>query len=167
VIGGLVAFPVTILIAATAAAFGPLSGFCYAAAGTLASALVTYAAGARLGKETVNLLAGPRVNRVRRRIARQGVIAIAVIRLIPIAPFTVVNLVAGASAIRLRDYLIGTALGMAPGMLVMSALGHQIVRMLTEPTLVELALLAGAVALWIAVAVGVNVLVSRLGSEKP
>jgi uncharacterized membrane protein YdjX (TVP38/TMEM64 family) len=47
--GGLVAFPVNLLIAATAAAFGPLIGFAYAAAGTLVSALVTYGLGAWRG----------------------------------------------------------------------------------------------------------------------
>ena len=40
--GGLVAFPVVLLIAGTAAAFGPILGFAYAAIGSLASALLTY-----------------------------------------------------------------------------------------------------------------------------
>jgi uncharacterized membrane protein YdjX (TVP38/TMEM64 family) len=35
--------------------------------------------------------------------------------LIPIAPFTIVNLVAGASGVRLGDFLLGTLIGMAPG----------------------------------------------------
>ena len=100
VAAGLVAFPVTILIAATAAAFGPWPGLAYATAGVLVSAMVTYAVGARLGKEALRNVLGPRLNRIRRRIARRGVIAVATIRLVPLAPFTVVNLVAGASAIR-------------------------------------------------------------------
>jgi hypothetical protein len=40
---------------------------------------------------------GPRLHRVRRSIAERGVLAVAAIRLVPIAPFTLVNLVAGAS----------------------------------------------------------------------
>ena len=49
IVGGLIAFPVLILIAATAAAFGPVAGLAYAAAGSLASAVVTYAVGVAIG----------------------------------------------------------------------------------------------------------------------
>ena len=76
------------------------------------------------------------------------------------------NLVAGASEIRLSDFLIGTILGLTPGMIVMSAMGHQIVRMLANPTGSEIVLLIGALALWIAVSVGANILVARLGRER-
>jgi phosphatidylserine/phosphatidylglycerophosphate/cardiolipin synthase-like enzyme/uncharacterized membrane protein YdjX (TVP38/TMEM64 family) len=164
---GFVAFPVTILIAATAAAFGPWPGLAYAGVGVLVSAVSTYAVGARLGKEALRNVLGPRLNRVRRRIARQGVIAVATIRLVPIAPFTVVNLVAGASAIRPFDYVAGTALGMLPGLVVLSMLGHQIVRIVTHPTPASLALLLAAVAAWIAVSIGLQILVSKLWSETP
>jgi phosphatidylserine/phosphatidylglycerophosphate/cardiolipin synthase-like enzyme/uncharacterized membrane protein YdjX (TVP38/TMEM64 family) len=164
---GFVAFPVTILITATAAAFGPWPGLAYAGIGVLVSAVSTYAVGARLGKEALRNVLGPRLNRVRRRIARRGVIAIATIRLVPVAPFTVVNLVAGASAIRPFDYVAGTALGMLPGLVVLSVLGHQIVRILTHPTPVAVALLLAAVAGWIAMSIGLQVLVSKLWSETP
>jgi phospholipase D1/2 len=166
VAAGLVAFPVTILIAATAAAFGPWPGLPYATAGVLVSAMVTYAVGARLGKEALRNVLGPRLNRIRRRIARRGVIAVATIRLVPLAPFTVVNLVAGASAIRPMDYLAGTILGMFPGLVVLSLLGHQVVRILSNPTWTEVALLAAAVAAWIAVSIGLQVAVTKLGSER-
>jgi uncharacterized membrane protein YdjX (TVP38/TMEM64 family) len=164
---GFVAFPVTILIAATAAAFGPWPGLAYAGLGVLVSAIATYAVGARLGKEALRNVLGPRLNRVRRRIAQQGVIAVAAIRLVPIAPFTVVNLVAGASAIRPFDYIAGTALGMLPGLVVLSVLGHQIVRIMTYPTPAAVALLLAAVAVWIAVSIGLQMLVSKLWSQTP
>jgi phospholipase D1/2 len=48
------------------------------------------------------------------------------IRMVPVAPFSVVNVLAGASRLRLTDFLIGTALGMAPGIIAMAALGAQI-----------------------------------------
>jgi uncharacterized membrane protein YdjX (TVP38/TMEM64 family) len=164
VAAGLVAFPVIILIAATAAAFGPWLGFAYALAGVLASALVSYAIGARFGQETLRGLLGPRLERIRRQVERRGVLAVATVRVVPVAPFTVINLVAGASSIRLVDYIIGTLLGMLPGMIVISALGYQILRVLSAPSLTELALLALAILLWIGVSYGVQVLVSRLWS---
>ena len=158
---GLVVFPLTILIVATAAAFGPWLGFVYAAGGALASALVTYLVGARIGKESLRNFLGPRLNRIRRRIARQGVIAVAAIRLVPIAPFTIVNLVAGASQIRLIDYMAGTALGLAPGLLLLSALGHQVLQIMLDPAPIEIALLIAAVVAWISLSIGVQFLVSK------
>jgi phospholipase D1/2 len=161
VLGGLVAFPVLILIAVTAATFGPVFGFAYAASGCLASALVTYFIGARLGKELLRDYLGPRLDRIRRRIVRQGVISVAAIRVVPIAPFTFVNLVAGASQIRLQDYVLGTILGMAPGLVIMSALGYQIFEMWRHPTWTNIGLLVAAVIGWLAVSLGVQILVTK------
>jgi hypothetical protein len=93
ILGGLVVFPVMLLIAATAAAFGPWLGFALAGIGAIASAIVTYGIGAAIGREAVETVMGPRLHRVRRSIAERGVLAVAAIRLVPIAPFTLVNLV--------------------------------------------------------------------------
>jgi uncharacterized membrane protein YdjX (TVP38/TMEM64 family) len=93
ILGGLVVFPVMLLIAATAAAFGPWLGFALAGIGAIASAMVTYGIGAAIGREAVETVMGPRLHRVRRSIAERGVLAVAAIRLVPIAPFTLVNLV--------------------------------------------------------------------------
>ncbi|HEY0442239.1 MAG TPA: VTT domain-containing protein, partial [Xanthobacteraceae bacterium] len=158
---GLVAFPVLVLIAVTAATFGPFYGLLYAALGSLSSALVTYLIGARLGKDMLRAMLGPRLDRIRRHIVNQGVISVAAVRVVPVAPFTLVNLVAGASQIRLQDFLAGTVLGMAPGWIVMSALGHQIFQIITQPTATNVALLGAAIVAWIAVSVGIQILVSK------
>jgi phosphatidylserine/phosphatidylglycerophosphate/cardiolipin synthase-like enzyme/uncharacterized membrane protein YdjX (TVP38/TMEM64 family) len=165
VAGGLVAFPVIVLVAATAATFGPWFGFAYALIGALASALVTYFIGMRFGQGALRGLIGPRLERIRKKIVRQGVIAIAAIRVVPIAPFTIVNLVAGASSIRLVDFVAGTLIGMLPGLIVMSALGHQIVRVISDPSVTEVSLLVLGVAAWIGMSFGVQALVSRFGSN--
>ena len=165
VIGGFVMFPVTVLIVASAAAFGPWLGFVYATVGSLASALATYGIGAAIGKRPLRDLLGPRLNRVRRRIAKRGVIAIAAIRSVPISPFMVVNLVAGASGIPVFEYAAGTLLGMLPGLILISAVGHQFGRILTAPTPADFAWLAVAVTAWIALSIGVQALVSRYWSD--
>ena len=161
VIAGLMAFPLLVLIAATAAAFGPWLGFTYAGLGALASAVVTYSVGAAVGRRTMEDLMGPRLNRVRRSIVRGGVLAVAAVRLVPVAPFTIVNLIAGASRIPFSDYVLGTILGLAPGLLLMSALGHQIFNILTAPTLSNVVLFILAVLAWLAVSVGVQGFILR------
>jgi phosphatidylserine/phosphatidylglycerophosphate/cardiolipin synthase-like enzyme/uncharacterized membrane protein YdjX (TVP38/TMEM64 family) len=166
-LGGLVAFPLVVLIAATAAAFGPVEGFIYALGGSVASAVLTYGIGAWVGRQPLRSVLGPRLNRIRNVFVRRGILAIAAIRLVPVAPFTVVNLVAGASSVRLVDYVVGTVLGLLPGLLLMSALGYQIYRFLIAPTAADLALLAGAALLWVVAVFGAQRLAARVGNTGP
>jgi phospholipase D1/2 len=62
------------------------------------------------------------------------------VRLLPVAPFAVVNMVAGASHIRLRDLMLGTLIGISPGTLAMTLFVDQITAALQHPTLLTLVL---------------------------
>jgi uncharacterized membrane protein YdjX (TVP38/TMEM64 family) len=64
-------------------------------------------------------------------------------RIVPVAPFAVVNLVAGAIQIRLRDFLLGTVIGMSPGIFALVMLQDQIEQVLRDPATRSVALLAG------------------------
>jgi hypothetical protein len=50
---------------------------------------------------------------------------------------------------------------MAPGLILMSALGHQIFSIITEPTLANMLLLLVAVLAWVALTIGVQSLLIR------
>ncbi|MCK8782785.1 VTT domain-containing protein [Roseomonas sp. NAR14] len=146
---GFVAFPVNLLIIGTAAAFGTWPGLAYAAGGALLSAAATYALGRWLGPNLLRRVAGPRINRVTRQIGRNGIMAVTAIRLIPVAPFTLVNLVAGAIRIRFPDYMAGTALGLLPGVALMTALGDRLTRMILHPSLRGVLELSAILLAWI------------------
>jgi phospholipase D1/2 len=156
VIAGLLVIPVTLLIAVTGIVFGPAQGMLYATAGTLLSAAVTYGCGYRLGRKTVQRLVGPRINRLSQRIARRGILAMVVLRMLPVAPFTVVNVVAGASHIRFRDYLIGTLLGMLPGIAVTVIFVHHLAEAVRNPSPGTVAVLLLVAALIIGTAAGLQ-----------
>lgn len=166
VVAGLAGFPVTVLIAATALVFGPWLGLAYAGLGAMASAVAGYAVGAALGQKPLLALLGPRLERIRRQITRRGVLAVAAIRLLPIAPFVVINLLSGASGVRFWDFVGGTAIGLAPGIVALSAFGDSAYRALRDPTPGSVALALGLLALWIAIAFGLQTLVSRLGKRE-
>ena len=145
--GGLVAFPLLVLIAATALVFGPVLGSVYALFGAVVSAALTFAIGRRLGRETVRKLAGTRVNDLSRRLARRGLIAVAFVRMLPIAPFSVVNVVAGASHIRWSDFLLGTVIGLLPGIATMTFFVNRAIAAVRDPGAGTFALLVIAAAL--------------------
>ena len=166
VVGGLVMFPVLVLIAATAAALGPWLGFFSAGAGVLLSALVLFSIGRVLGQARLQRLLGGRAARVQSRIIGKGVVAVAMIRMVPIAPFSMVNVVAGASKLSLRDFLLGTVLGMAPGIAVMAALGAQIADLARNASWTNAVLLALAILAWIALCLGVQFLVTWMAGRR-
>jgi phospholipase D1/2 len=166
VAAGFVLFPVTILIAVTAGTFGPWLGLLYAAAGALASSLATYLLGARLGKNALRTLVGPRLNRVARRVRDKGVLTMATVRMVPVAPFTIVNLVAGASGIRFVDFVAGTLLGLLPGLIVLSSLGNQIFYALSNPSWTDIALAGLLIFAWVGLSFGLQVVVSRIRAAR-
>ena len=55
-------------------------------------------------------------------VRKRGLLAVVTFRLLPVAPFTLVNLAAGASGIRFADFLVGTVIGLLPGLVLL--LGH-------------------------------------------
>ncbi|MEZ4599244.1 MAG: VTT domain-containing protein [Syntrophotaleaceae bacterium] len=163
VVGGLLFFPVTVLIVVTSALFSPLSGFFFSLAGCLGSAALTFAIGHWMGRDTIRHFAGGRLNRISKQIARKGILAIGAVRLVPIAPFTLVNLVAGASHIRFRDFFLGTLAGMVPGIAGLTIVTDRIRAFLSEPGLWNTLLL---VALLLLVGAGGYFLKKRLSRQE-
>jgi len=117
VLGGFLMLPVTAMIIISVLIFDPLAGYAYALSGSILSAVAAYSVGAGLGRDAVRKLAGERINQISRQLAKRGLLTILVVRVVPVAPFTIINLVAGASHIRFRDFALGTLFGMAPGIL--------------------------------------------------
>jgi phospholipase D1/2 len=99
-------------------------------------------------------LLGVRLNRVRRKIVAKGVVSVAAVRLVPIAPFAIVNFAAGVSQIKLSDYLVGTLLGLAPGVAVISFLSDQVIETITRPNFTNVMLAGLGVLAWIALIIG-------------
>lgn len=149
IVGGFLLFPVTALILGTAIAFGPEMGLLYATLGALISASACYFAGFLAGKNFIRQLAGERVRRISRRLGSRGVLAVTALRVVPVAPFTVINLVAGASHIRYQDFLTGTVIGMVPGIAVLSLTGESIGKVFDNPTPGNVALLLALVGVWL------------------
>jgi phospholipase D1/2 len=161
VVAGLAVFPVMVLIGVTGVVFGPLLGGLYAMAGALASAATTYWLGRVIGRETVRRLAGPRLNRLTRQLARRGLVAMSLVRVVPIAPFTIVNLVAGASLIGFRDFMLGTLVGMTPGITITVLFVDRIAAALAEPSPATFGWLGLATGVAIAAALSLQRLFGR------
>jgi uncharacterized membrane protein YdjX (TVP38/TMEM64 family) len=157
-VGSLIVFPVTALIAATGVAFGPWEGLIWASVGTLVASIVYYHAARLLPAELVDRWLGRWTRKMGRRFQRDGIVAIMIARNIPFAPFQLVNIVGGLANIRFTDYLVGTILGMAPTILALTILGDRLRGAWDSPTPANVILLLLAIALWFAVALGLQAL---------
>jgi uncharacterized membrane protein YdjX (TVP38/TMEM64 family) len=124
---------VLVLVFATGLVFGPWMGTAYALAGALSSATASFWLGRWIGGRTVERLGGERVRALSRSFARNGILAVFLVRKIP-APFALVNLVAGSSGLRFRDFLLGTLLGMGPMIVALGAFGPQVVDVFRDPS---------------------------------
>ncbi|MPY73970.1 MAG: phospholipase [Alphaproteobacteria bacterium] len=157
----IVFFPVTILIALTGMTLGPIMGFLCATAGCLGSAALAFAAGVLMGEKGLRRIMGRRLNRMSQSAAEKGVLSIVGLRLLPVAPFTAVNLIAGASHVRFGDFMIGTVLGMMPGIVLMTALGDRLREVWHNPSVENVILLGALAVAWLAAAVALQYLVSK------
>jgi phospholipase D1/2 len=147
-------FPRPVLTLFAVIAFGPFAGFLYAMLGIELSAWVTFLMGKAMDRNTVRRIAGTRLNSVLRVMRRRGLVAMTAIRLVPMAPFLVEGIVAGAARVKLSDFLIGTGLGMLPGTLTSTVFGDQLQVWLEDPSrinywLIALALLVLGTATWL------------------
>jgi phosphatidylserine/phosphatidylglycerophosphate/cardiolipin synthase-like enzyme/uncharacterized membrane protein YdjX (TVP38/TMEM64 family) len=118
VAGSLVVTPVTAMIALCGLLFDPWVAVLTATAGMLASTAVNHWIGAHFGNAISARVPTPVTRRINGIAEASDAWSLAGLRLIPIAPFTVINLVAGASGVNLRDFLVGSVIGMGPGIVL-------------------------------------------------
>ncbi|HKQ29308.1 MAG TPA: VTT domain-containing protein [Burkholderiales bacterium] len=119
-------FPRPLITLASVIAFGPWLGFLYSLVGIVFSSVVTYFVGKRMRRDTVRRLAGPKIERMVEVLRKHGLLAMSLLRLVPLAPFFVVGLVAGAVRLKLWHLAVGTAIGMLPGTLAATIFGKQL-----------------------------------------
>lgn len=114
------AMPLSLLCLLVLAALGPWPGLALCFGAAALSACVSHGLGHALGHELLLRLAGPKVQLLSESLGRRGLRSVVILRLLPIAPFAVVNMVAGATHIRLWQMVLGTLIGMAPSTVFMA-----------------------------------------------
>jgi uncharacterized membrane protein YdjX (TVP38/TMEM64 family) len=108
--------PIIPLVLASGWLFGAW-GIPLALAACVASAATSFGAARALGRGafTAWLLARPRARALAELAAEGGLATVALIRISPLLPFTPSNAVLGLTGLKTRDLVLGTFLGMAPG----------------------------------------------------
>ncbi len=122
---GVLMFPQTLVTLFAVAAFGARTGFVCAVSGVVIAALVMYFCGTMSRGDSVHRWAGSRLGKIVAIMRERGILSIFTLRFFPIAPFAVSSWIAGAMRVKLWQYVLGTILGILPGMIVVTLIGSQ------------------------------------------
>lgn len=158
---GFLFIPVTMVTLAVAAVYGPWFGVVYSIIGALASASVMFLIGQLLGDTGLRNLGGPKVQKVNEKLGNASVLGVVVLRMVPIAPYSFVNLVAGISSLRFYIFILGSLLGLSPALLANSLVGDSLFQLLTNPSDEAVIYLVGGVVAWVVLLVAAHWLSRR------
>jgi phosphatidylserine/phosphatidylglycerophosphate/cardiolipin synthase-like enzyme/uncharacterized membrane protein YdjX (TVP38/TMEM64 family) len=164
-VGGLLLFPLTALITVTGMVLGPWAGFFCGITGSLISAAAGFGIGHVAGKSTLTHLLGKRFRRIKRVVTSRSVLAVMVIRMVPVAPYTVVNAALGAVGVGFWPYIAGTLLGLLPGVLALTVLGDRLLQAWRNPEPLNIIWFVLAILVWLSLAIGLQRLVARIKKD--
>jgi uncharacterized membrane protein YdjX (TVP38/TMEM64 family) len=153
--------PQFVLIAAAVVALGPWAGSAYSWIGTLCSALIGFFIGRRFGAASLRHLGGEKAARFMEMVGRNGFMASLLVRLVPSAPFIVVNMAAGVTTMRLVDFVAGTAIGIVPKIALTAFSGAAVMQALHGGGPRHWLMLALAAGLWLAAALAARAWLRR------
>ena len=133
-------------------AFGPEQGFWFAWIATVVSGVATYFTGRLAGAETRKRFGGATGGRFTRFMGKNAFMASLIVRLVPSAPFVVVNMAFGAARVNFWAFIGGLTVGVLPKTAILAFSGDAIMEALEGK--VGSAVLAGVIAigLWVLVA---------------
>jgi uncharacterized membrane protein YdjX (TVP38/TMEM64 family) len=104
--------------------FGTIAATIYVVIGATVGATGLFLAARTALGEPLRARAGPAVKRMEKGFQENALSYLLVLRLVPLFPFFVVNLVPAFLGVPLRTYVIGTVLGIIPGSFVYASVGN-------------------------------------------
>lgn len=133
-LAALVFAPMTLLILVLVLLFGPWHAFGVAWMGSMLSAALGHTVGRFFWRQAIGGRFLERRKFVARALGENQIRSTIILRLIPIAPFTLVNFVAGSVRISLRSFLVGSLIGAVPMLALLTFASDQVVVAIREPS---------------------------------
>ena len=118
----------TILTLTGGAIFGPVVGALIVNIGATLGATVAFLVARLILREWVKKKFGDKLDPINKGLSENGISYMLFLRLVPLFPFFLVNLVSGLTEVRLLVYFLGTMFGIMPGSFVYANAGSSISR---------------------------------------
>ncbi len=110
--------PQWMLITGTVLAFGVWEGGVLSWLGSMAAAILGFWVGHRVGAERLRRIDAKLIRKLSAAVRKNGFMTSLVVRLVPTGPAILVNLAAGVSRMKFRNFAAGTAIGIVPKIIV-------------------------------------------------
>ncbi|MFK7851666.1 MAG: TVP38/TMEM64 family protein [Akkermansiaceae bacterium] len=149
VFASLTGVSLNVLLVTAGVVFNPWLVFVTGFSGSLLGANGAFFIGKVFGARLVRRFGNEKIGALSNKLGHQGVISVAFLRLIPIAPFPVVNVVAGSSKLGAKIFNYGSSLGMAPSMLVVIFMANFAGKTVREPSAWNIGWLLGFLAIFL------------------
>ena len=144
-----IGFPQFALIGAAVFAFGPVEGFIYSWIATMVSGTVNFWLARIFGADMVRRFGGQTVNRISEFVGKNGFWASFIVRIVPSAPFIVVNMAAGISQMSYLAFVTGMGLGVLPKTALVAFFGGGLIAIFAGGGIEAAAALIAIGILWI------------------
>jgi uncharacterized membrane protein YdjX (TVP38/TMEM64 family) len=116
-------FPGSLLSLAGGALFGPVWGVGINLAGATGGAVLAFLAARYIAGDAVERWAGPRLRHIMAGVEAEGWRFVAIVRLVPLVPFNLLNYALGLTRIDVGSYALTSMICMAPGAVAYTWLG--------------------------------------------
>ncbi|MFN8628406.1 MAG: TVP38/TMEM64 family protein [Candidatus Binatia bacterium] len=125
--------PGTILTLGAGFAYGVVAGTAIVWIAANVGAVLAFVLGRTLARNWVaaRIATNPRFAAIDRAVGREGLKIVFLVRLSPVFPFNLLNYAFGLTRVSLRDYLLGSLVGMLPGTILYVYLGSLITNLST------------------------------------
>jgi uncharacterized membrane protein YdjX (TVP38/TMEM64 family) len=123
--------PAFLITAANGIVFGVYGGIIVSWIGAMFGALVSFFLAKWFGKKIIHKIQKEKkwMEYVKKLSGKYGFITVLVARLIPVISFDVISFAAGLSGMSLRSFLTATGIGMIPGTIAYTVLGHDLMNL--------------------------------------
>jgi uncharacterized membrane protein YdjX (TVP38/TMEM64 family) len=126
-----IAFPGSLMSLAGGLLFGTLIGGTLIVVAATCGATLAFLLARYAGREAIQkFISGGQLEKFDQLISGSGLSAVLFTRLVPLFPFNFINFAWGFTGVRLRDYVVGTVVGIIPGAFVYANLAGAVARSL-------------------------------------
>lgn len=161
ILGSMAFFPLTAMTGACVVVFGPVKGVFISFIGAILGGVFGYGIGRLIGWRRLEKIFGKKSSILQEKIKDTGIIGVTLIRLLPIAPYPLVNMALGVADVPINNFIIGTIFGLIPGKLAIAVAGDGFLKAFKHPDPHNLAYLGGGMILWLVMIFATQKIVRR------
>lgn len=123
--------PAFLITGANGVVFGVYGGIIVSWIGAMLGALVSFMLAKGFGEKIIHKVQKEKkwMGYVKKLSGKYGFTTVLVARLIPVISFDVISFAAGLSGMKLRSFLMATGIGMIPGTIAYTVLGHDLMNL--------------------------------------